>query len=80
MTPLREGGSLPGLMEADDLGTYVVKFTGAGQGRKALLAEVIIGVDWASIVVGTLAFAVFTGLWFALPYASSKRAQHRERP
>src|SRR5215467_15088788 len=38
---LREGGSLPGLMEADDLGTYVVKFHGAGQGRKALVAEVI---------------------------------------
>jgi hypothetical protein len=41
VTPLREGGSLPGLMEADDLGTYVVKFHGAGQGRKALIAEVI---------------------------------------
>jgi hypothetical protein len=41
VTPLREGGSLPGLMEADDLGTYVVKFTGAGQGPKALIAEVI---------------------------------------
>lgn len=41
VTPLREGGSLPGLMEADDLGTYVVKFRGAGQGRKALIAEVI---------------------------------------
>jgi hypothetical protein len=41
VTPLREGGSLPGLMEADDLGTYVVKFTGAGQGRKALIAEII---------------------------------------
>lgn len=41
VTPLREGGSLPGLMEADDLGTYVVKFTGAGQGVKALIAEVI---------------------------------------
>lgn len=41
VTPLREGGSLPGLMEADDLGTYVVKFTGAGQGPKALVAEVI---------------------------------------
>jgi len=41
VTPLREGGSLPGLMEADDLGTYVVKFSGAGQGRKALVAEVI---------------------------------------
>jgi hypothetical protein len=43
VTPLREGGSLPGLMEADDLGTYVVKFRGAGQGRKALVAEVVCG-------------------------------------
>ena len=43
VTPLREGGSLPGLMEADDLGTYVVKFVGAGQGRKTLIAEVIAG-------------------------------------
>ena len=32
VTPLREGGSLPGLMEADDLGTYVVKWRAAGQG------------------------------------------------
>jgi hypothetical protein len=44
VAPLREGGSLPGLMEADDLGTYVVKFRGAGQGRKALIAEVITGL------------------------------------
>ncbi|KAF4408180.1 MULTISPECIES: HipA family kinase [Streptomyces] len=43
VTPLREGGSLPGLVEADDLGCYVVKFTGAGQGRKTLVAEVICG-------------------------------------
>jgi len=43
VTPLREGGSLPGLMEADDLGTYVVKYRGAGQGPKALVAEVIAG-------------------------------------
>ncbi len=41
--PLREGGSLPGVMEADDLGTYVVKFRGAGQGRKVLVAEVVVG-------------------------------------
>lgn len=41
ITPLREGGSLPGLMEADDLGTYVVKFRAAGQGAKALVAEVV---------------------------------------
>jgi hypothetical protein len=43
VTPLREGGSLPGIVEADDLGTYVMKFTGAGQGRKALVAEVVCG-------------------------------------
>jgi len=41
--PLREGGSLPGLVEADDDGLYVVKFRGAGQGVKALVAEVIVG-------------------------------------
>jgi hypothetical protein len=40
---LREGGSLPGLVEADDLGMYVVKFIGAGQGRKTLVAEVVAG-------------------------------------
>lgn len=42
-TPLREGGSLPGIVEADDLGTYVAKFTGAGQGAAALVAEVVVG-------------------------------------
>jgi hypothetical protein len=41
VTPFREGGSLPGLMEADDLGMYVVKYVGAGQGRKTLVAEII---------------------------------------
>lgn len=41
VSPFREGGSLPGLMEADDEGTYVVKFRGAGQGPKALVAEVL---------------------------------------
>ncbi|MGW1891456.1 HipA family kinase [Streptomyces sp. NPDC002004] len=43
VTPLRTGGSVPGVVEADDLGTYVVKFTGSAQGRKALVAEVIVG-------------------------------------
>jgi hypothetical protein len=43
VTPLREGGSLPGLVEADDDGLYVVKFRAAGQGLKALVAEVIVG-------------------------------------
>jgi len=43
VTPLREGGSLPALMEADDDGLYVVKFSGAGQGPKALVAELVGG-------------------------------------
>jgi hypothetical protein len=43
VAPLREGGSLPGIIEADDLGTYVCKFRGAGQGLKVLVAEVIVG-------------------------------------
>ena len=43
VTPLKEGGSLPGIVEADDLGTYVLKFRGAGQGVKVLVAEVIVG-------------------------------------
>jgi len=42
-TPLREGGSLPAIVEADNLGTYVMKFRGAGQGPKALAAEIICG-------------------------------------
>jgi hypothetical protein len=41
VTPLREGGSLPALVEADDDGLYVLKFRGAGQGPKALVAELI---------------------------------------
>jgi hypothetical protein len=43
VVPLREGGSLPGLVEADDLGTYVCKFRGAGQGLRVLVAEVVVG-------------------------------------
>lgn len=43
VTPLREGGSLPAIVEADDLGLYVVKFRGAGQGVLALVAELIAG-------------------------------------
>src|ERR1700730_16973474 len=43
VTPLREGGSLPTLVEASDDGLYVLKFRGAGQGRKALIAEVVAG-------------------------------------
>jgi hypothetical protein len=43
VVPLREGGSLPAIVEADDLGLYVVKFRGAGQGVLALIAELIAG-------------------------------------
>lgn len=43
VTPLREGGSLPALVEADDDGLYVVKLLGAGHGRKALVAELLAG-------------------------------------
>jgi hypothetical protein len=43
VTPLREGGSLPAIVEADDDGMYVLKFRGAGQGTKALIAELIAG-------------------------------------
>jgi hypothetical protein len=43
VTPLREGGSLPAIIEADDEGLYVLKFRGAGQGPKALVAELLAG-------------------------------------
>ena len=43
VTPLREGGSLPAIVEADDSGLYVVKFRGAGHGKKALIAELVTG-------------------------------------
>lgn len=43
VTPLREGGSLPAIVEADDLGLYVLKFRGAGQGPLALVAELLAG-------------------------------------
>ena len=43
VTPLREGGSLPAIVEADDEGLYVLKFRGAGQGAKALIAELVSG-------------------------------------
>lgn len=43
VTPLREGGSLPAIVEGDDDGTYVLKFRGAGQGARALIAELVSG-------------------------------------
>ena len=49
LTPFREGGSLPGLVEADDDGLYVVKLSGAAQGPRALVAEVIAGDSVAAL-------------------------------
>ena len=43
VSPLREGGSLPAIVEASDEGLYVVKFRGAGQGPRALIAELVAG-------------------------------------
>lgn len=43
VTPLREGGSMPAIVEADDQGLYVLKFRGSGQGQKALIAELVAG-------------------------------------
>lgn len=43
VTPLREGGSLPAIVEADDDGLYVLKFRGAGHGPRALIAELVAG-------------------------------------
>ncbi len=56
--PLREGGSLPGLVEADDDGMYVLKFRGAGQGPKALIAELVAGeiARAAGLPVPTIVF------------------------
>jgi hypothetical protein len=49
VAPLREGGSPPGLMEADDLGTYVVKYRG-GDGRRTFLFRIDVGDGWGTSV------------------------------
>src|SRR5499426_1137962 len=60
VTPLREGGSLPAIVEADDDGMYVLKFRGAGQGTKALIAELIAGelARTADLLVPELVFVL----------------------
>jgi hypothetical protein len=63
VTPLREGGSLPAIVEADDQFLYVLKFHGAGQGSKALIAE-LIGCELARALgfkVPELVFAMLDG-------------------
>lgn len=59
ITPLREGGSLPAIVEADDQGLYVLKFRGAGQGKKVLIAELIAGeiARTAGLTIPELVFA-----------------------
>ncbi|RYZ71380.1 MAG: aminotransferase class I and II, partial [Proteobacteria bacterium] len=59
ITPLREGGSLPAIVEADDKGLYVLKFRGAGQGAKVLIAELIAGelARTAGLMIPDLVFA-----------------------
>jgi HipA-like kinase len=68
VTPLREGGSLPGLVEADDDGLYVAKFRGAGQGPAALVAEVLAG-ELARAIGLPVPELVLTELDPALPRA-----------
>ncbi|ADU48251.1 HipA family kinase [Intrasporangium calvum] len=60
VTPLKEGGSLPGIVEASDEGTYVMKFRGAGQGLKVLVAEVLVGALARAIGVPVPDLAVIT--------------------
>lgn len=58
VTPLKEGGSLPGIVEASDDGTYVLKFRGAGQGLKVLVAEIVVAGLAGLIEVPVPALAV----------------------
>src|SRR5689334_11340649 len=80
VTPLREGGSLPGLVEADDDGLYVVKFHGAGQGPRALVAEWLAGeiARAAGLTVPDLVFIdVDAGLGDAEPDEELQDLVHR---
>ena len=61
VTPLREGGSLPAIAEADDGFFYVIKFRGAGQGKKALIAE-LIGAEMARAIGLKVPEIVFANL------------------
>lgn len=61
VTPLREGGSLPAIVEADDGFLYVIKFRGAGQGKKALIAE-LIGGELARVIGLKMPELVFMNL------------------
>ncbi|GAA6526801.1 HipA family kinase [Intrasporangium sp. DVR] len=60
VTPLKEGGSLPGIVEASDEGTYVMKFRGAGQGLKVLVAEVVVAALARAVLVPVPDLAVIS--------------------
>ena len=82
VTPLREGGSLPGLVEADDDGLYVVKFRGAGQGLKALVAELVVGQLGAAVGLPSPRAGAGRDQSGAGPHRARPRGQrpgHRER-
>jgi hypothetical protein len=73
VTPLREGGSLPAIIEADDDGMYVIKFRGAGQGQRVLLAELLCG-ELARAIGLPMPEIVFIELDAALGQNESKRS------
>ena len=82
VTPLREGGSLPGLVEADDDGLYVVKFRGAGQGLKALVAELVVRRAGAAVglpIPELVLVEISPELGRTEPDPEIKRPGHRER-
>ena len=72
--PLREGGSLPGLVEADDDGLYVVKLRGAGQGVPALNSEIVVGE-----LARTIGLRVPEIVMLELDEASAERRELRQR-
>jgi hypothetical protein len=74
--PMREGGSLPGLVEADDDGMYVVKFRGAGQGSGALVAELVVG-ELARVIGLPVPELVFIDIDPMLGRSEQRRPQPR---
>ncbi len=75
ITPLREGGSLPAIVEANDDFLYVLKFRGAGQGVKALIAE-LIGGELAR-VMGLKVPEIVLQIWMKLSDAQSLMKKFR---
>ncbi|MCB0184636.1 MAG: hypothetical protein KDE31_10240, partial [Caldilineaceae bacterium] len=73
LTPLREGGSLPAVVEADDGEQYVMKFVGAGQGAKALIAELVAGE-----IARTLGFRIPEIVFLEMDAAMGKTESHQE--